>query len=91
MTNAMDIVLKGYMKPIATLKEPLDSVDIRTKEKAKASTERSDVTAVSACGVIAESVVAFEIASSMKNKFGGDSMAEIKRNLISYMESIKAR
>ena len=91
MTNAMDIVIKGYMKPIATLKEPLDSVDIRSKEKAKASTERSDVTAVSACGVIAESVVAFEIASSMKDKFGGDSMIEIKRNLISYLESIKTR
>jgi chorismate synthase len=91
MTNAMDIVLKGYMKPIATLKTPLDSIDIRSKDKAKASTERSDVTAVPACGVVAESVVAFEIASCVKEKFGGDSMEEMKRNIDSYLSSVKDR
>ena len=89
MTNSMDIVLRGYMKPIATLKTPLDTVDIRSKNKTKASTERSDVTAVPACGVIAENVVAFEIASCVKKKFGGDSMTEIKRNLDSYLKYIK--
>jgi chorismate synthase len=89
VTNSMDIVIRGYMKPIATLKAPIDTVNIVSKAGAKASTERSDVTAVPACGVIAESVIAFEVASAMLQKFGGDSMREVKRNYISYMDSLK--
>lgn len=88
VTNGEAVIVKGFMKPIATLASPLDSVDIRTGKKSSAATERSDVTAVPACGVVAESAVATEIAAAFLDKFGGDSMKEIKRNYDGYMASI---
>ncbi len=78
MTNGQTLVVRAAMKPISTLKEPLDSVDIKTKEPSKAAYERSDVCAVSAASVIIENVVAFEIATAMIDKFGGDSLQEMK-------------
>ncbi len=89
MTNGSPIVVKGYMKPIATLSKPLRTVNINSKKEAKASTERADVTAVAACGVIAEAAVAIEIASKLTEKFGGDSILEMKRNLKGYLAAIR--
>ncbi|MBD3425758.1 MAG: chorismate synthase [Candidatus Omnitrophica bacterium] len=89
VTNGQAVVVKGFMKPIATLGEPLSSVDIDTKKTAGAATERSDVSAVAACGVVAESTVAIELASAFLEKFGGDSVGEIKRNYNGYMSTVK--
>ncbi|RKY42201.1 MAG: chorismate synthase [Candidatus Makaraimicrobium thalassicum] len=89
VTNASSVVIRGFMKPIATLCTPLKSVDIDTKKESTAATERADVTAVPACGVVAESAVAFEIASAFLEKFGGDSMAEVRRNYRAYMEHLR--
>lgn len=89
VTNGQDIVLRAAMKPIATLYAPLKSVDILTKEAFEATVERSDVCSVPAAGVVGEAVVAFEIADEMIRKFGGDSLAEMKRNYDAYMESVK--
>ena len=80
VTNGQMLRLEGFMKPIATLSNPLSSVDIDTKKEAMAATERSDVTAVSACGVVAEAVCALELASALTDKFGGDSIEEMRRN-----------
>lgn len=91
VTNGSDILVKGFMKPIATLMSPLESVNIATKKKARACTERSDVTAVPACGVVAEAAVAIEIASAFMEKFGGDSIAEMERNYESYRKYLKSR
>jgi len=66
------------MKPISTLRKPLGSVNLRTKEAEEAAYERSDVCAVSACSVIIENVVAFEVAAALIDKFGGDSIEEIQ-------------
>ena len=88
MSNGEEIVVRAAMKPIATLKKALRSVDMKTKKTAEASFERSDTCAVTACAVIVEAVVAFEIASALCEKFGGDSLVEIQRNLASYREQI---
>jgi chorismate synthase len=77
------------MKPIPTLYKPLKSVDLLTKEPFEASVERSDVCAVPAAAVVAEAVVAFEIARAWLEKFGGDNLAEIQRNYSAYMEYVK--
>ncbi|MBL7068428.1 MAG: chorismate synthase [Candidatus Omnitrophica bacterium] len=89
ISNGEEIVLRAYMKPIATLKRPLRSVDIKTKKQAKAEVERADITAVPAAGVIGEAVTAFEIANAMCVKFGGDSLSEMKRNFEGYLEQVK--
>jgi chorismate synthase len=89
VTNGQDIVFRAAMKPIATLYTPLKSVDIITKEPFEASVERSDVCSVPAAGVVGEAVVAFEIADEMLRKFGGDSLAEMKRNYEAYLETVK--
>jgi chorismate synthase len=89
MTNGEDIIIVGFMKPIATLMNPLESVNIKSKGKSYAATERSDVTAVASCGVVAEAVVAVELASSLIDKFGGDSILEMKRNLAAYKKYLK--
>jgi chorismate synthase len=89
VTNGQPVVVRAYMKPISTLKNALRTVNIRTKKQESASTERSDVTAVAACGVVAEAVVAIETASALLEKFGGDSIAEIKRNVSSYLNGLK--
>ena len=88
MTNGEDVVIRAVMKPIPTLYKPLRSVDIETKEAFEASIERSDVCAVPAAAVIAESVAAFEIAKAFLHKFGGDSMEEIKRNYDAYLNHV---
>jgi chorismate synthase len=78
MTNAQPIVVRAAMKPISTLAHPLPSVNLQTKQPEKASYERSDVCAVPAASVILENVVAFEVARAMVDKFGGDSLAEMR-------------
>ncbi|MCE5303628.1 MAG: chorismate synthase [Planctomycetaceae bacterium] len=78
MTNAQPLVLRAAMKPIATLAQPLDSVRLDTKQPDKASYERSDVCAVAAASCVLENVVALEIAAAMIDKFGGDSLTEMR-------------
>jgi len=91
MSNGEDIILRTAMKPIATLYKPLQSVDLRTKEPFKATIERSDICTVPAASVIGEAVVAFEIASAMVEKFGGDSLKEMKHNFKGYMDYVRQR
>ncbi len=89
ITNGEDIVIRGAMKPIATLYKPLRSVDITTKRRFEASIERSDICAVPAAAVIGEAVVALELAGAMQEKFGGDSVREMKRNYEAHTEYVK--
>ncbi len=89
ITNGENIIVRAAMKPIATLYSPLDSVDIGTKEPFKASVERSDICAVPAASVVGEAMVATEIANAILEKFGGDSIEEIERNYLGYLDSIK--
>lgn len=89
MSNGEPIVLRAAMKPIPTLYKPLRSVDMRTHEQFEAAVERSDTCAVPAALVVAEAVVAIEIATAFLDKFGGDSLAEIKRNYHSYCEHVR--
>ncbi|MGB9613580.1 MAG: chorismate synthase, partial [Candidatus Margulisiibacteriota bacterium] len=88
ITNGMPIILRAAVKPIATLRCPLWSVDLRTKKKVKAYVERSDVCAVEPAAVIGEAVVAFEIANAFLEKFGGDSIEEIKDNFLAYQKRV---
>lgn len=78
MTNGQPLVVRAAMKPISTLRKPLGSVNLRTKAAEEAAYERSDVCAVSAASVIVENVVAFEVAAALVDKFGGDSVEEMK-------------
>ena len=89
MTTGEDIIIRAAMKPISTLKKPLSTVDIRTKKALKAAVERSDVCAVPAAAVIGEAVSAIETANAFIEKFGGDSLAEMKRNYEGYLAQIK--
>ena len=89
ITNGEELRLRGYKKPIATLRKPLHSVDIDTKAEDLAAFERSDITAVPAAGVIGEAMVAIVLANAMREKFGGDSIEEMRRNYDSYAESIR--
>ncbi|MBI3398051.1 MAG: chorismate synthase [Deltaproteobacteria bacterium] len=89
MSNGEPIILRAAMKPIPTLYKPLRSVDIKTKKQFQASVERSDICAVPAASVIGEAVVAFEIANVFIDKFGGDSVDEIKRNYRGYLEYLR--
>lgn len=89
ITNGEEIVLRGAMKPIPTLYQPLKSVDIVTKEAFEATVERSDVCAVPAASVVAEAVVAIELAGAFMDKFGGDSIAETARNYSSYLQYLR--
>lgn len=90
ITNGQPIVLRVAMKPIATLYSPKNSVDIQTKEPFEATVERSDICTVPAAGVVGEAVIAFEMANVMVEKFGGDSLDEMKRNFDSYQEYVKS-
>ncbi|MDD5270268.1 MAG: chorismate synthase [Candidatus Omnitrophica bacterium] len=90
MTNGEPVVVKIAMKPIATLGKPLASVDIKTKKKVTAQVERHDVCAVYAASVVGEAVLAFELANAMSEKFGGDSMDEMKRNFDGYIKQVKS-
>jgi len=91
MTTGEPIVISVAMKPISTLIKPLRSVNIETKEPFKAEVIRSDVTAVPAAGVAAEAIAAFEVACAMREKFGGDSLREMKDNYQRYIEHVRAR
>ena len=84
MTNGEELVIRAFMKPIATLRDPLPSVDLATGQAAKAAYERSDVTAVPACGVIVEAAVAFVLARAVLAKFGGDHIGDMLAALEHY-------
>src|SRR5438876_707987 len=83
-----DIVVRGYLKPISTLRQPLESVDFETKETVKAAYERSDVCVVPAGGVAGEAMVALVVARALLDKFGGDSLEETRRNFEAYREQV---
>jgi chorismate synthase len=89
MTTGEPIVVRGVMKPISTLYKPLQSVDIDTKEPFLAQVERSDTCAVPAASVIMENVIAWEIARAFVEKFGGDSLEEMRANYENYMEQVR--
>jgi chorismate synthase len=90
ISNGEDVVVRGFLKPISTLRRPLESVDLITREPALAAYERSDVCVVPAAGVIGEAMVALVLAQCMLEKFGGDSLAETKRNFEGYLKQLKA-
>jgi chorismate synthase len=89
ISNGEDIVVRGYLKPISTLRRPLESVTYESREATKAAYERSDVCVVPAAGVAAEAMVAFVLAQLALEKFGGDSATELKRNYDGYLEQIR--
>ena len=91
MTTGEPLVVRVAMKPISTLMRPLGTVDVATGQQAAAVAERSDVTAVPAMGVIAEAMAAFVIAQALLEKFGGDSLAETRRNFDGYIAQIAGR
>jgi chorismate synthase len=90
ITNGSDIVVRGYLKPISTLRRALMTADLQTKELIKAAYERSDVCVVPAGGVVGEHMVAFEIAAAFLDKFGGDSLLETRRNFDGYQKQLDA-
>jgi chorismate synthase len=89
VSNGEDIRVRGYLKPISTLRRPLQSVDFATREPVKAAYERSDVCVVPAAGVAAEAMVALTLARCALEKFGGDSMTETLRNYRGYLEQLR--
>jgi chorismate synthase len=89
ITNGEEIRVRGHMKPLSTLRRPLRSVDIETKQPQTAAFERSDITAVPAAGVIGEAMVALVLASAMREKFGGDSLGEMQRNFEGYRAQLR--
>ncbi len=91
MTTGEPLVIRVAMKPISTLMRPLGTVDVATGQAAQAVAERSDVTAVPAMGVIAEAMAAFVLAQALLEKFGGDSLGEVQRNLNSYLARLDER
>src|SRR6476619_6906124 len=91
MTTGEPLVVRVAMKPISTLMKPLATVEMKTGEAASAVAERSDVTAVPAMGVIAEAMLAFVVAQGMIEKFGGDSLGEMRRNFDGYVSQIASR
>jgi len=90
VSNGEDVVVRGYLKPISTLRRPLESVRFDTREPTAASYERSDICVVPAAGVAAEAMVALTLAGLAHEKFGGDSLAEMKRNYDGYIEQIRS-
>ncbi len=89
VTNGEEVRIRGHLKPLSTLRRALRSVDIDTKETEAAGFERTDTTAVPAAGVIGESMVALVVAAAMREKFGGDSLGEMKRNFEGYREQLR--
>jgi chorismate synthase len=89
ITNGEEIRVRGHLKPISTLRRPLASVDVVTKEESQAAFERSDIVAVAAAGVIGEAMVAVTLADAALEKFGGDSIREMKRNFQGYIDQIE--
>jgi chorismate synthase len=90
VTNGQPVIVRAAMKPISTLRKPLRSVDVATKEAVEAVVERSDVCAVPAAGVVGEAMMAITLARAFLEKFGGDSVEEIRRNHDTYLQSLKA-
>jgi chorismate synthase len=89
VSNGQDIRIRGYLKPISTLRRPLGSVDFASREPVKAAYERSDVCAVPAAGVAAEAMVALTLARVALEKFGGDSLLELRRNYEGYCQQLR--
>jgi len=89
ISNGQDILVRGYLKPISTLRRPLGSVDFATREPVKAAYERSDVCVVPAAGVAAEAMVALTVARCALEKFGGDSITETRRNFAGYQQQLR--
>ncbi len=89
MTNGMPIVIRGAMKPISTLLRGMPSVDLRTHESTQSQYERSDISAIAAASVVMENVVAFEIARALREKFGGDSLGEMRANYDSFLAAAR--
>ena len=91
MTNGETLVVRASMKAIPTMKKPLKSVDIKTNQPFEAHFERSDTCAVPACGVVAEAMVAIVLAEAFLEKFGGDSLQEIRTNYENYLKYLDGR
>jgi chorismate synthase len=91
MTTGAVLRVRAAMKPISTVPRRLDTIDVKTGEPAKAINQRSDVTAVPAAGVVAEAMVALVLADAALEKFGGDSLAETRRNVESYLQAVSSR
>lgn len=89
ITNGQDLLVRGFLKPISTLRRPLESVDILTRDAEKAAYERSDIAVVPAAGVIGEAMVAIVLAQAFLEKFGGDSIQETRRNYDGYQEQVR--
>jgi chorismate synthase len=89
ITNGEDVVVRGYLKPISTLRTPLGTVDMVTKQSKSAAYERSDVCVVPAGGVAGEAMVSIVLAQAMIEKFGGDSLGEMRRNFEGYLRQLK--
>jgi len=89
MTTGQPIVVRGFLKPLSTLKKPLRSVEIRSKKPVVATVERTDVCTVPAAGVIGEAMAAFELSKAMLEKLGGDSLRELQRNLRGYLAQVR--
>ncbi|MGK2855932.1 MAG: chorismate synthase [Thermoanaerobaculia bacterium] len=90
VTNGQELVVRAFMKPISTLRKGLPSVDLDSREPERSQWERSDITAVPACGVVCESMLAIVLADAMREKFGGDSMAEMTHNWRAYVDASRA-
>jgi chorismate synthase len=90
ITNGQDVLVRGLLKPISTLRRPLESVDLATREPALAAYERSDVAVVPAAGVIGEAMVAMVLAQAFLEKFGGDSLGETRRNFEGYLQQVRS-
>ncbi len=88
ITNGEDVVVRGYLKPISTLRRPLQSVDLKTKETVRAAYERSDICVVPAAGVIGEAMVALVLAGAVREKFGGDTLEVALRNFHAYQQQL---
>ena len=89
ITNGQDVLVRGMLKPISTLRRPLESVDLKSREAVQAAYERSDVAVIPAAGVIGEAMIAIVLASAMIEKFGGDSLREARRNYEGYLDQVK--
>jgi chorismate synthase len=90
ITNGQDVLVRGLLKPISTLRRPLESVDLATRQPALAAYERSDVCVAPAAGVIGEAMVALVLAQAFLEKFGGDSLGETRRNFDGYIEQVRS-
>lgn len=90
ITNGEELRARGYMKPLSTLRKPLQSIDIESKERSEAAFERSDITAVPAAGIVSEAMLAIVLSNEMREKFGGDSMSEMRCNVDGYLRSLES-